>query len=97
MRNVLFGLVAVAALSLACFAPLSQANAQWGMSFHSGHGHGHSNHFHGYSSGYGGYGGYYPQSYGHYDYHAPSLQWHGNHFDVTPGHYDYHQGPHYHW
>ena len=97
MRNVLFGLVAVAALSLACFAPLSQASAQWGIHLHGGHGgHGHSSHFHGYG-GYGGYGGYYPQSYGHYDYHAPSLQFHGNHFDYVPGHYDYHQTPHYHW
>ncbi|QDU58092.1 hypothetical protein [Aeoliella mucimassa] len=31
----------------------------------------------------------------HWDYHAPSLQWHGNHFDYMPGHYDYHQQGHW--
>jgi hypothetical protein len=88
MRKVLFGLVAVAMLGLACFAPLSQASASpFHFGFYGGHhGHGHGHGFH----------GYYP-SYGHYDYHAPSLQWHGNHYDYVPGHYDYHSGPHYHW
>jgi hypothetical protein len=32
---------------------------------------------------------------GHYDYHAPSAIWHGNHIDVMPGHYDYHRGGHW--
>ena len=96
MRNVLFGLVAVAALGLACFAPLSQADAQWG--FGGGYYGGHSSHYHG--GGHGHHGGHGFHGWGgHYDYHAPSLQWHGNHFDYVPGHYDYHQGSHgpYHW
>lgn len=91
MRNVLFGSVAVAALGLACFAPLSQADAQWG--YGGGYYGGHSGHYHGggYGGGFHGWGG------GHYDYHAPSLQLHGNHFHVTPGHYDYHHGSHGHY
>ena len=28
---------------------------------------------------------------GHYDYHAPSVTWHGNHLDYMSGHFDYHQ------
>ncbi len=43
-----------------------------------------------------GYGQSYYHDTSHYDYHAPSLQRHGNHFDVVPGHYDYHQTGHYH-
>lgn len=31
----------------------------------------------------------------HYDWHGPSLRWHGNHFDYVPGHYDYHQTGHW--
>ena len=31
----------------------------------------------------------------HYDYHPPSIRWHGNHIDVTPGHYDYHRQGHW--
>lgn len=89
MRNVLFGLVALAMLGLACFAPLSQASAS-PYHIHGGMYGGHGVY------GHGCYSPYYP-SYGHYDYHAPSLQWHGNHFDLMPGHYDYHHGPHLHW
>ncbi len=44
--------------------------------------------------------GYSGQSYfhntSHYDYHAPSIQRHGNHFDVVPGHNDYHRSGHSH-
>jgi hypothetical protein len=32
----------------------------------------------------------------HYDYHAPSVQWHGNHSHFTPSHYDYHRIGHLH-
>ncbi|TWT51433.1 hypothetical protein Pla22_42110 [Rubripirellula amarantea] len=32
----------------------------------------------------------------HLDYHAPSLQRHGNHFHYQPGHYDVHQTGHWH-
>ena len=92
MRKVLLGLVAVAVLGLACFAPLSQAEAApWGFhGGHHGHGHGHG-HIHGHIHGYPYHG------WGHYDYHGPSLQWHGNHWDYVPAHYDYHYGPHYGW
>ncbi len=85
MRKVLLGLIAVAAFGFACLAPLPQANAQWG----------YGGRYHG---GWGGYGhyGYHPWR-GHYDYHGPSLQFHGNHFDYVPGHYHYHHRNHYHW
>jgi hypothetical protein len=59
--------------------------------------------YRGYAPGYQNYGtnyGYSGHSYyhdtSHYDYHAPSLQWHGNHFDAVPGHYDFHQTGHFH-
>lgn len=93
MRNVLFGFVAVAALGLACFAPLSRADAQWG--YGGGYYGGHSAQYYG-----GGHSGFHGWGGGsHYDYHRPTVQWHGNHLDTTPGHYDYHQGGHgqYHW
>ena len=50
-----------------------------------------------YQPSYGGYsGGSFYHNTSHYDYHAPSLQRHGNHFDVVPGHYDYHRTGHFH-
>ena len=32
----------------------------------------------------------------HYDYHAPSVQVHGNHLHATSGHYDHHSTGHHH-
>lgn len=32
---------------------------------------------------------------GHYDYHPPSFQPHGNHYHYVPGHYHYHRGRHW--
>ncbi len=32
----------------------------------------------------------------HLDYHAPSINRHGNHYDYVPGHYDVHRTGHWH-
>jgi hypothetical protein len=85
MRKVLLGLVAAVTLGAACFAPLSQASAQWGIYIGNGgyYGGGHR-------SFYGGH------TRGHYDYHPGSYVRHGYHYDYVPGHYDYHRGSHGH-
>lgn len=87
MRKFLLGMIAVAALGFACLAPVSQASAQWR----------HHGHYHGGWGGHGHYGHYGHGWRGHYDYHGPSLRWHGNHFDYIPGHYHYHHRNHFHW
>jgi len=66
------------------------SNGRFGFNIHGGH-RGHRRHF-----GQPYYpGGWYHDT-GHYDYHPPSVQWHGDHFDYVPGHYDYHNTGHWH-
>ena len=60
----------------------------------SGYGYGHNNHGSNFRRGYDYGHGSYNRGRSHYDYHAPSIRWHGNHFDITPGHYHLHRGRH---
>ena len=82
------------------FFSADTASAQWNRYGHYGHSYRSP-----YQYGYGNYGHryYYPRrgthyhyhDTSHYDYHPPSVRWHGNHFDVTPGHYHYHRQGHW--
>jgi hypothetical protein len=92
------------ALMIGMLFVLGGASSAWAD---YGHGHGHHHHHHGrggYGYGYGNSyrsGGYYRgpawQGVPHYDYHAPSLQYHRGHFDYIPGHYHFHRGGHWGW
>jgi hypothetical protein len=101
-KSILWLSAAMLAVGVAFFST-DTASAQWGRYYNNygyNYRYNHSPNYH-----YGNYGyRYYPRSWGthyhwhdtsHYDYHPPSVRWHGNHFDVTPGHYDYH--PQGHW
>lgn len=94
------------------FVATETASAGWGGGFgYSNYGNrGYSNSSYGYqrSRGYSQFGvsnrGYGSRGYGgaryhdttHLDYHAPSINRHGNHYDYTPGHYDVHRSGHFH-
>ena len=101
MKSIL--LASAAAVGLIGFGTDS-AEAQWG--YRSGHSHrGYDSHDYrgdyrsrGYDTHYRG--GYYRPHYhwhdtSHYDWHAPSIQRHGNHYHYTPGHYDFHRDGHW--
>ncbi len=66
---------------------IGNPHGRWGGGYRGGWGgHGHGGH--------GGHGRWHDTT--HYDYHAPSLRWHGDHVDFVPGHYDLHRTGHWH-
>jgi hypothetical protein len=84
------------------FLSTDSASAQWGR--YRDYGHTYRNYdYHNHRYGNYGYRYSYPRhgthydwhDTSHYDYHPPSIRWHGNHIDVTPGHYDYHRQGHW--